>query len=182
MIASEKIRHGPFDGPRASDRSSDGRSPRRRTDAFTLLEVTIVLVLTGLTLGFASVGFSGYLQRVAAQRAAQVFAQDLTLARSSALRTRSPVVVRFYESTRWYSVVIQETGTEVVRRRFGTNADIDLSGIDLRMGGDSILFNSRGIASLSNASGALGTASFVSGTSRYDVSFNAMGASEVEEK
>lgn len=155
--------------------------PRPRAAGFTLLEMTIVLVLSGVTLGFASLSFGGYLQRVSAQRAAQVFAQDLTLARSAALRAQEPVVIRFYESTRWYSVVMQNSGTELARRRFGTNADIDLSEIDLRMRGDTVLFTSRGMANLSNAFGSLGEARFSAGTVRYDVVFNAMGASEVEE-
>lgn len=154
---------------------------RRRGAGFTLLELTIVLVLSGLTLGFAALSFSGYTQRVAAQRAAQIFAQDLTLARSAATRAREPVVIRFYESNRWYAVVMQSSGREVLRRRFGVSADIDLSAIDLRMGGDTVLFNSRGVASLHNALGPLGEARFSAGAVRFDVFFNAMGASEVEE-
>ena len=118
---------------------------------------------------------------MSAQRAAQVFALDLTLARSAALRARQPVVVRFDETARWYAVVMQSSGREIVRRRFGVDGDIDLSGIDLRMDGDTVLFNARGAASLSNALGSYGEARFVSNTFSYKVSFNAMGASEVEE-
>jgi prepilin-type N-terminal cleavage/methylation domain-containing protein len=151
------------------------------SDGFSLLELTIVLLLSALMLGFASVAFGGYLQRISAQRAAQVFARDLTVARATALRARQPVVIRFYEDTRWYSVSLQQTGTEVVRRRFGVNADIDLSAVDLVMRGDSVLFSSRGVADLSNAFGSLGEAVFTSGTAEYTVSFNAMGASKVEE-
>ncbi len=161
--------------------STEGPRVRRGRTGFTLLELTIVLVLSGLSLGFAALSFSGYLRKVSAQRAAQVFAQDLSLARTAALRTREPVVIRFYESNRWYAVVMQSSGTEVTRRRFGVNADIDLSAIDLRMRGDTVLFNSRGVASLSNAFGSLGEARFTAGTVRYNVYFNAMGASEVEE-
>lgn len=153
----------------------------RGVAGFTLLEMTIVLLLSGLTLGFASLTFSEYGRRVAAQRAAQVFAQDLTLARSAAMRAREPVVIRFYEATKWYVVVVQSTGTEIVRRRFGTNADIDLSAVDLRMRGDTVLFDRRGVASLSNAFSSLGEARFTAGTVQYNVFFNAMGASEVEE-
>jgi len=147
---------------------------------FSLLELTLVLVLSALTLGFAALAFGGYLQRASAQQAAQVFAQDLTLARAQAVRAREPVVIRFYESTRWYSVTLQESATELVRRRFGVNADIDLSAVDLVMGGDTLLFDDRGVADLSNAFGALGSAVFTSGTSAYTVQFNAMGASTVD--
>lgn len=159
-----------------------GPRPTVRRRGFTLLEMTVILLLSGVTLGYAAVTFSDYARRASAQRAAQIFARDLVLARSSALRARAPVVVRFYESSRWYAVVMQQSGAEVVRRRFGTNGDIDLSSIDLYMGGDTVLFNRRGVASLSNAFGSLGEARFTAGTVRFDVTFNAMGASKVEEK
>lgn len=145
------------------------------------MELTLVLVLAGLTLSFAAVTFSGYFQRTSAQRAAMVFAQDLTLARSAAVRARESVVIRFYETTSWYSVTTAETGTELSRRRFGTNADIELSAIDLMMDGDSVVFSSRGVADLSGASGSLGEATFSAGVVTYKVSFNSMGASKVEE-
>ena len=148
---------------------------------FTLLELTVVMALSALALGFASVAFGGYLQRVSAQRAAQVFARDLALARSSALRTREPVVIRFFESARWYSMTLQESGTELARRRFDPDGDIDLSALDLRMGGDTLVFDSRGVADLTGAVGVLGEADFISGSIRYRVSFNAMGAAKVEE-
>ena len=154
---------------------------RRGADGFSLLELIIVLTLSAVTLGFASVAFSGYLRQVSAQRAAQVFAQDLSMARSAALRAREPVVIRFFEDTRWYSVTLQESGTELARRRFGVNADIDLTAVDLRMRGDTVVFSSRGVADLGNAFGSLGEALFTSGTVAYMVSFNAMGASKVEE-
>jgi prepilin-type N-terminal cleavage/methylation domain-containing protein len=157
------------------------RSARRRSGGFTMIELTIVLVLVGLTLGFAAVTFSGYLQRTSAQRAAMVFAQDLTLARSAAVRAREAVVIRFYESNGWYAVTTKTTATELARRRFMTNPDIQLSAIDLALTGDSLVFNARGVADLSGAGGSLGEATFTSGTVSYKVSFNSMGASKVEE-
>lgn len=165
-----------------SSNSGSQRAHGPRAGGFSLLELVIVLVLSALTLGFASVAFSGYLQRVSAQRAAQVFAQDLTLARGAALRGREPVVVRFHEVDRWYSISMQRTGTELARRRFGENADIDLSAVDLMMRGDTVVFSSRGVADLDGAAGTLGEARFSSGAVEYAVSFNAMGASKVEER
>lgn len=162
-------------------RNASGR-PLAGTGGFSLLELTIVLGLSALTLGFSAVAFSGYLHRTSAQRAAQVFTRDLALARGTALRTQEAVVIRFDEESRWYSVTLQRSGRELVRRRFGVNGDIDLSTVDLLMGGDSVRFDPRGVADLSSTSngGSLGAARFVSGPASYSVSFNAMGASKVE--
>jgi prepilin-type N-terminal cleavage/methylation domain-containing protein len=151
-----------------------------RRAGFTLIEMIVVLTITAIMLTFASFVFSGYFERVAAERAAQVFAQDLTLARNWAVRSREPVVIRFYESSLWYEVEAQSTSTEVARRRFGVNADIDLSGLSLEVAGDSLVFDSRGVADLSGAGGALGTAAFSSGSVTYTVSFNSMGASKID--
>ncbi|MGD8288974.1 MAG: type II secretion system protein [Gemmatimonadota bacterium] len=151
-----------------------------RRSGFTLIEMIVVLSITAIGLTFAGVAFNSYFQRVSAERAAQVFAQDLTLARDWAVRSREPVVIRFYEGSLWYEVEAQSSATEVARRRFGVNADIDLSGVTLDFAGDSVVFNSRGIADLSGAGGPLGTATFSSGPVTYTVSFNSMGASKMD--
>ena len=142
-----------------------------------------MLLLAGVTMGLAVLTFSDYFQRSSALRAAQVFARDLTLARSSAVRARESVVIRFFESSRWYQIVATPSGTELVRRRFGVNADVDLSAIDLIFNGDTVVFSVRGVADLSNihGSGSLGEARFEAGTTEYTVFFNSMGASKVEE-
>jgi Tfp pilus assembly protein FimT len=144
---------------------------------FSLLELTIAL---GLTFGFAGLSLSDYSERTSTRRAAQVFALDLTLARSTAMRTQEAVVIQFFESGRRYVIETQSGSVVVTTRRFGDNADIDLETIDLDITGDSLVFSARGIADLSGASGALGTATFSSGATGYTVSFNSRGASKVE--
>ena len=161
----------------AGGRRAGGRA------GFSLLELLIVLVLGGIMTAFAMLSFSGYFQRSSAQRAAQVFARDLALARATAVRTRETVVIRFYETSLWYVVEAIETDTELVRRRFGVNADIDLSDIDLQFKGDSVVFDSRGTADLGETgppTQELGQAIFYYGDISYTVSFNSMGASKVE--
>jgi len=156
----------------------------RRPGGFTLLELTIVLVLTGLVMAIAGLTFSGYFQRSSARRAAQVFARDLSLARSTALRSRSKVVIRFDETNRWYQIVSKESGSQIVRRRFGEDADVALSGINLMIAGDSLVFNVKGVADLSDIQGSsttLGEATFMFGAIRYTVFFNSLGASMIEE-
>lgn len=151
-----------------------------RNGGFTLIELLVVLTITAIGLTFAGLSFTSYFERVSAERAAQVFAQDLTLARDWAVRSREPVVIRFYEGSLWYQVEAQASATEVARRRFGLNADIDLSAVTLDMSGDSVVFDSRGMADLSTAGGPLGTATFSSGAVSFTVSFNSMGASKID--
>ena len=146
---------------------------------FSLVELVVVLVLAGVTFALSFGGLSEYRQRVGAQRAAQLFARDLSLARAQAVRGRESVVIRFSESSRWYSISTT-TGRELIRRRFGTNADIDLAAIDLQTPGDTLFFNSRGVAELSAGDGQLGTATFATQAETYAVSFNSLGASRVE--
>lgn len=159
-------------------RSSTPSAGRR--GGFTLLELMVVLMISAIGLSVALLSFGGYFQRVSAERAAQVFVQDLTVARTWAVRSREPVVIRFYESSLWYQVQAQSSGTEVLRRRFGTNADIDLTGATLEFPGDSVVFDLRGMADLSGVGTALGTATFSSGPVSYTVSFNSMGASKID--
>ena len=156
-------------------------APSRTSGGFSLIELTMVLVMAGITFGFASLSLSEYAHRNAARRAAQVFAQDLTLARATAMRIQEAVVIRFYEDGRRYVIETQSGSVEVATRRFGDNADIDLEAIDLNLTGDSLVFSARGIADLSGAPGALGEATFSSGSTGYKVSFNSMGASKVEQ-
>lgn len=160
-------------------RSAHG--PRVRATGFTLLELVIVLTLAGLVLAIGAISFGEYFRRAAAQRAAQVFAQDLAMARNLAMRSQEPVVIRFFESALWYQVELQQSANEVTRRRFGANADIDLSAVTLDMRGDSLVFDARGIVNMVGAVGVLGAATFSSGSATYTVSFNSMGASKIDQ-
>lgn len=145
-----------------------------------MLELTVVLVLASVMMSIAAITFGAYQTRTAARRAAQIFSRDLTLARSSALRTREPVIVRFYESSRWYSVATR-SGQTLVRRRYGGGGDFTLSGLDLEISGDSVVFTGRGVVDLSGVVG-LGKASFTSGATTYESAFNATGASRIAER
>lgn len=159
--------------------NSQGRLQVRR--GFTILELVVVLAISAAFLGFAGWTFSGYVHRTSAQRAAQLFARDLALARASAIRGQEPVVIRFNEASRWYRVSTLGSGAEIVRRRFGVGGDLRLTTIDLVVPGDSIVFSARGVAEGLTGSGSLGEARFTSNQIRYSVHFNRMGASRVRE-
>jgi prepilin-type N-terminal cleavage/methylation domain-containing protein len=153
----------------------------RSRAGFTLIELGIVVLVGAIVVTLGSLTFSGYFQRNAARRAAQVFAQDLVAARNYAVRTQETVVVRFFEGTQRYEVEGVSTGTEVASRRFsGSSADIELSAITLEVAGDSLVVSSRGILDMSGFGGSLGQATFSSGAVVYTVSFNGMGASKID--
>lgn len=155
------------------------RTQATDTRGFTILELVVVLALSATLLGFAGWTFSAYVHRTSAQRAAQVFARDLTLARQAAIRGREPVVIRFFEAGRWYQIATAASGDEIARRRF-SGTDLSISAIDLRISGDSLVFSSAGVARLPGGSATVGEARFSSGDREYAVLFNGMGASRVE--
>lgn len=168
---------GRWDAPGAEE----GRWQTSDATGFTLIELVVVISISAVLIAMGTLAFSGYFQKDSARRAAQLFAQDLVAARSFAIRSQEPVVIRFYESTLWYEVVGQGSANEVARRRFGPAGEIELSGVALDISGDSVVFNPRGMVDLSGAGGSLGTARFSSGAITYTVSFNGMGASRIDQ-
>ena len=148
---------------------------------FTVVELLVTLILFSITLALASLVFSGYQSRTAAQRAAQVFAMDLRLARTSAVRGREVVIVDFNEAGGSY-VIRLESGDTILRRGFGRDDDIRLDSLNLQLTGDSLAFDARGVGDLSGSASPLGTASFAAGANVYDVSFTIMGASKVDSR
>ena len=119
-VEGGRARIGSWEGAREGGRLSDnsqGRLQVRR--GFTILELVVGLAISAAFLGFAGWTFGAYVHRTSAQRAAQLFARDLALARASAIRGREPVVIRFNEASRWYRISTLGSGTEIVRRRFG---------------------------------------------------------------
>ena len=146
---------------------------------FTVVELLVTLILFTIAMALGSSVFSGYQSRTAAQRAAQVFAMDLSLARTSAVRGREVVIVDFDEAGGSY-VIRLESGDTILRREFGRDDDIPLDSLNLQLTGDSLAFDSRGVGDLSGSASPLGTASFAAGANIYDVSFNVMGASKVD--
>jgi Tfp pilus assembly protein FimT len=152
--------------------------PRGREAAcagFTLIELTIVILIGMVLIALATLAFGTANTRMAARRSAQVFSRDLALARSMAVRGREKVTIKFYENARWYEVKTA-SGRSLATRRFGVNEDVNLSTIKLDLPGDSLVFSNRGVGTISSS---LGTATFTAGAITYQVSFNAIGASRV---
>jgi len=148
---------------------------------YSVLEMSVVAAIAGVMLSLAAWGFADYSARSGAQRAALVFAQDLKLARSAAVRGQEPVVIRFDEEAGWYQIVTGEPETELARRRFFEDADVSLQGIDLLFEGDSVVFSTRGVAELGGSPESYGEARFLSGSARFRVRFNGTGTARVDE-
>jgi prepilin-type N-terminal cleavage/methylation domain-containing protein len=148
-----------------------------RVSGFTLLEMAVVLVIGAVLMGMATLTFANVNTRQSARRAAQVFSRDLALARSMAVRGREQVVIRFDEDSLSYQVETV-SGRVLADRQFGADEDVNLSAIALGETGDSLIFSNRGIGTLSDS---LGSALFSAGSVTYQVTFNAMGASQVGE-
>lgn len=160
-------------------RSGPGARPRC-DGGFTLLEILAVLTIATVSLVVASQVYVRFLDRSTARRSAQVFARDLSLARGNSIQTRGAVVIRFSESDLSY-VVENAQGRTLAVREFDRSQDLTLSGLDLATPGDSIVFDGRGILDMSALGGSLGTATFGARGVTYTVSFNATGASRIEE-
>jgi prepilin-type N-terminal cleavage/methylation domain-containing protein len=152
--------------------------PPRAISGFTLIELTITLLIMSVTLAALSVAFSAYRSNTTARRAAEVFAQDLSVGRSRSVRSREVVSVRFDEVGMGY-VLVSASGDSIITRSFTPTSGLRLDAIDLQSTGDSLFFDSRGRIDWSGVGSALGTALFVSGTNQYTVRFNTLGASRV---
>lgn len=150
------------------------------TRGYTLIEILIVIIIMAVVMTMGGLVFSRYFVRTSARRAAVVFGQDLTVARNTAARSRQVVVVDFDERNLSY-VVRLAAGDTLIFRSFDDESDVRLSSINLDFAGDTVAFDDQGVADLSGASGSIGRALFVAGTTTYVVSFNSIGSSRLEE-
>lgn len=72
------------------------RQPRQRT-AFSLIELTVVILILGIVAGVAQPRYAAALASFRVESAAQRVLQDLQWAATRARVTSKPVVVRFYD-------------------------------------------------------------------------------------
>ena len=147
------------------------------SEGFTILELTVVMVIAVILLSITVTTLSHYNQKTSANRAAMVFARDLTLARSMAVRGRQTVAIKFDETNLYYTVTTSD-GRTLARREFGSSGDVALSAATLELTGDSVQFSARGVGNLGGSTTA--TATFTAGDQSYRVTFNGMGASKVD--
>ena len=88
---------------------------RPRSAGFTLIELTIVILISSILTSIAFRSYGSYLDRTSSRRSAEMFSQDLTLARSEAVRARTAVTLLFDESAMIY-VMRSASGDTLVTR------------------------------------------------------------------
>jgi len=144
---------------------------------FTILELMIAMAIgTTLTL-FGIVAMKQWSEAGTVEKAARVVAADVALTRQYAIQRRESVSLVADEANQSYQV--RSTGGVVLlRREFDAANDIPLSQLDVRLPGDSIAFNSRGL--VSNAGAAQVDVGRQGRTQR--VSFNALGRSRIQKQ
>lgn len=170
--------------------SGDSHLPRmdecsrtRARAGFTLIELTIVMLLVAGVMTMAVASLGSIRGRSAARGAAQHFATDLRQARAFARRSNEPVTITFDETADALRyIVVGASGDTLVDRRFQSESDIRLDSFDLQTPGNTLRFEADGIASLDavELSAPTATARFVAGGVTYVVRFNATGEGRVE--
>jgi prepilin-type N-terminal cleavage/methylation domain-containing protein len=95
---------------------------------FTLVEVLVVTIIVGITLGFAAPTLGRALAEQRMQRAAAVIATDLRQAPSLAARQKAPIRMVIDEANRSYTLVDRSSGTTIVTRRLaGSGAEFQVA-------------------------------------------------------
>lgn len=145
------------------------RERRYSQSGFTLVELLIVLSIVSLSMLIANNSYTSFRESSALNRAARVVAADATLARSYAIRNRTSVSLVADEANRSY-LIRDGSGNVYLNRVFDAASEMRLESLDVRLAGDSLVFNSRGMLTLGAATIDVGR----SGGSRR-VSLNAIG-------
>lgn len=126
------------------------RERMNNQSGFTLVELLIVLSIVSLSLLIANNSYTSFRESSALNRAARVVAADAALARSYAIRNRTAVALVADETERSY-VIRDQAGNVYLNRVFDAASEMRLETLDVRLPGDSIPFNSRGMLTLGTA-------------------------------
>ena len=120
------------------------RLRRGNQRGFTLVELLIGLTIMSVVGLMANTSFRNFRQRTILNRAAQVVAADASLTRTYAIRARTNVSMVADESNQSYQ--IRDAAGNVLKTRwFDADSDLRLSDLDIRLAGDSLTFNARGM-------------------------------------
>lgn len=144
--------------------------PRRRLSersGFSLTEILLVLMLIGIGLSLAAPSFGGMLRSHRADSVSALLANDLTLARMTAVRTGRPVSLVVSSATR-YRVEVQSDPVRLVKEvRLAT----EHPGFTIAADPSTVTFSSRGMV----ASAASATITITGGPATKVVTVSPVG-------
>ena len=143
------------------------------TAGFTLLELLITLTVFGTLALISNSAYREFRQKTAINRAARVVAADAAMVRTFAIRNRGNVSLVANEGARSYEIR-DAAGTVLRTRQFDRQSEFPLSTLDVRLTGDSLTFNSRGMLTT-----AFALIDVVSGGGSKTVQINGLGRSRI---
>ncbi len=148
-----------------------GVRPAVGTNGFTLVEMMIAITIAALLMLMGASAFRSYNETLIVKRAAMVVAGDVALTRSAAIKLRGNVSLVADEVA--LSYLIRDSNGNVIKppRQFSTDSDLPLMTFDVRLPGDSLTFNSRGLL----VSGGTGQIDVGRVDQSRRVEFNALG-------
>lgn len=156
--------------------SVDGgeRARRGRPAGFTILELLIAIIMTGVLLALVYGGYRQFNEAMVVKKAAGVLAADVALTRNYAIQRRANVSLVANETQRTY-VIRDTSGARLSVRSFERTSDLPLDRFDVKTAGDSLTFNSRGLL----VSGVGVEIEIGRGERQRTVSVNALGRSRI---
>ncbi len=130
-----------------------GGSLIHRRNAFTLVEIIVVVIILGIVAGLAIISTGGT-EATAAAAGADVVARDLEVARSEAQRLQTYITVSFSEANDSYTItdnagnVLTHPLTNTAETIFINNeiedSEVSLTSVDFGSGSTTIVFDSNG--------------------------------------
>lgn len=144
---------------------------------FTLMELLIAMAIGATVTTVGIISFKQWGEAGTVEKAARVVAADVALTRQYAIQRRESVSLVADETNRWYQIRAA-SGAMLLRRDFDAANDLPLTQLDVRLPGDSIAFNSRGL--VANAGIAQIDVGRTGRTQR--VSFNALGRTRIQKQ
>lgn len=153
-----------------------GRIGSGDASGFTIIELLIAIVMTGVLLALVYGGYRQFNEATVVKKAAGLLGADVALARSYAIQRRSNVSLVADETARGYAIR-DTSGVVLAQRSFDRTSSLPLDRLDVKADGDSLTFNSRGLL----ASGAGIELDVGRGDRDRTVSVNALGRYQVSD-
>jgi len=144
---------------------------------FSLIELMIAMAIATTITLVGITAFKQWGEAGTVEKAARVVAADVALTRQHAIQRRETVSLVADETNRSYQIR-SAGGVVLLRRVFDAANDLPLTQLDVRLPGDSIAFNSRGL--VANAGTAQVDVGRTGRTQR--VSFNALGRTRIQKQ